>query len=166
LPPYVKVGELFRSCSFNWYPYKWPRRPKHVVVLNNKCVSIHECVPRWLQFFLTYSMEPSPSLESNRFAASQEIPRIVWNPKFHYRIQKCPPPVPITSQLDPVHIPTSYFLKIHLNIIIPSMPGCPKWSLSLRFPHQNPLYASPLTHTRYMPRPSHSSRFYHPNNNG
>ena len=24
------------------------------------------------------------------------------------------------------------------------MPGSPKWSLSFRFPHQNPIYASPL----------------------
>ena len=32
--------------------------------------------------------------------------------------------------------------------------------------HQNPLYTSPLPHTCYMPRPSHSSRFYHPNNIG
>ena len=24
------------------------------------------------------------------------------------------------------------------------MPGSPKWSLSLRFPHQNPVYASRL----------------------
>ena len=60
--------------------------------------------------------------------------------------------------------PTSYFLKIHLNIILQSMPGSPKWSLSLRFPHQNPVYASPLPYTRYMPRPSHSSRFDYPNN--
>ena len=51
-----------------------------------------------------------------------------------------------------------------LNIALPS-PGSPKWSLSLRF-HQNPVYASPLPHTRYMPRPSHSSRFYHPKNIG
>ena len=29
-----------------------------------------------------------------------------------------------------------------------------------------PVYASPLTHTRYMPCPSHSSRFYHPNDIG
>jgi len=32
--------------------------------------------------------------------------------------------------------------------------------------HQNPVYASPLTHTRNMPRPSHSSLFYHPKNIG
>ena len=79
---------------------------------------------------------------------------------------KYPPPVPILSQLDPVHTPTSYFLKIDLNVIRPSTPWSPKWSPSLRFPHQNSVYASPLPHTRYMPIPSHFSRIYHPNNIG
>ena len=115
---------------------------------------------------LTHSMEQSPSWQANRFSASQEIPGILWNPKVHYRIQKCPPPVPVLSQLDPVHTPTSHFLKIHLNIILLCTPGSPKCSLSHRFPHLNPVYASPLLHTRYIPRPSHSSRFYQLNDNG
>ena len=111
-------------------------------------------------------MEQSPSWEAKWFSAGQETPRISWNPKVLYHILKCPPPVPILSQLDPVHTLTSYFLKIHYNIILPPMPGSPQWSLSLKFLHQNPVYVSCLTHTCYMPRPPYSSRFDHPNNIG
>ena len=58
------------------------------------------------------SMQQSPSREANGFSANQEIPRILWNPKFHYSSHKCPPPVPTLNQLDPIHTPTSHFLKI------------------------------------------------------
>ena len=82
--------------------------------------------------------------------ASQESPRILWNPKVHYLIQKCPPPIPILSQLHPVPTTHSHFLKIHLNIMLPSTSGSPQWSLSLRFPHQNLVQTSPLPHTCHM----------------
>ena len=55
-------------------------------------------------------MVHSPSWEANWFAASQEIPRILWNPKVHFRTNKRPPPVPILGQPYPVHIPTSHLL--------------------------------------------------------
>ena len=119
-----------------------------------------------LTYLLTYSMVQSPSWEANLFAASQEIPRISRNPKVHYRTHKHPPPVSILGQPNPVHIPTSHLLEILPNIIYPSTPRSPQWSPSLRFPHQNPIHPPLLTHTRHMPSPSHSSRFYHPHNIG
>ena len=98
-----------------------------------------ELIPTYLfTYLLTYSTEQSPSWETNSFSASQEISRILWNPKVHYRIHKCPLPVPILSPFNPVHTPKSHFLKIHLNIKLPSTPGSPHLSLSLGFLHQIP----------------------------
>ena len=86
---------------------------------------------------LIYTKEQSPSQEANMSSACHEIPRTLWNPKTHYRILKSPPPGPILSQIKPLHAP-------YLNIILPSKSGPSKWSFSLRFPHQNPVYTSSL----------------------
>ena len=100
-------------------------------------------------YLLTYSMVQSPSWEANWFACSQEIPRILWNPKVHYLTHKRPPPVPILCQPNPVLIPTSQLLEIHPNIIHPSTPRSPQWSLPSGFPTKTlyaPLY-SPIRAT-------------------
>jgi len=101
---------------------------------------------------LTHSMVQSPSWAANWFAASQEIPRISRNPKVYYRTHKRPPPVCILGQPNPVPIPTSHLLQIHPNIIHPSMPRSPLWSLSLRFPHQDPTHTPLLTQVGYLLR--------------
>jgi len=79
------------------------------------------------------------------FEASQEILRISRNPTVHYRTHKRPLPVPKLGQPNPVRIPTSHLLEIHPNIIHPSTPGSPQWSLSLRFPPPRP-YTPPSPH--------------------
>ena len=73
----------------------------------------------------------------------KKFPAFLWNPEVHYRTHKRPPPVPILGQPNAVHIPTSHLLEIHPNNIHPSTPRSSQWSLSLRFPHQDPIPPSP-----------------------
>ena len=75
------------------------------------------------------SMEQNPSWEPNRSWASQEIPRILCNPKVHYHIHKRPPVVPPLGYSNPVHASPSHFLEICFNIILPSTPRFYEWSL-------------------------------------
>jgi len=76
-----------------------------------------------ITYLLTYILTPWSRVLLEKltgFQLAKKFPRILQNPKVHYRTHQYPPPVPILSQLDPVHTPhtpTSHCLKIRLNII-------------------------------------------------
>jgi hypothetical protein len=91
--------------------FLWPRQQVHYCIRKSSPLGrvLNPLNPSFLTYLITYllthSMEQRPSWEANRFSASQEIPRILWNQKVHYRIHKCSPPVPILNHIDPVSEP-------------------------------------------------------------
>jgi len=126
-------------------------------------------VALWSHYLLTYLftflLQGAESFwESNRVSPSVEIPPILWNPKVHYVIHKCQPPVHILIHIETVHVLTSHFLKIHPNIIVPSTPGFSTLSFFIGFSHLNFVHTFTLPHTCYMLCPPQSSPFDPPNN--
>jgi hypothetical protein len=80
---------------------------------------------RWIQSIssqpFVFCLELSTTREATSCSATQELPSILWNPKFHYRIHKSPSLVLILSQTNPDHTTSSYRSNIHFNIILPHM---------------------------------------------
>jgi hypothetical protein len=61
-------------------------------------------------------MQQIPFWEANNHSATQDIPRLSWNQKVHYRVYKSRPLAPTLSQMNPVHILSPYFPKVHSNL--------------------------------------------------
>jgi hypothetical protein len=148
-----------RNEKYNIYRY-WTQESRHVLKLekgNSHLISETWVFPYGGNAPPPYSMDQSVSWENNGLQLVKIFPEFYGTRKFITAFTSPPPPtcpytVPARSSPFP-HIPlledSSYYL-------LPS----------LRFSNPKPVYASPLPHTRYMRRPSHSSRFYHPNNIG
>jgi hypothetical protein len=68
-------------------------------------------------------MQLSTSWEYEIYTVNQEISSLLWHPKVHCRVQKSPPPIPILSQLNPVHNLPFRMAVIHFIIILQFMPG-------------------------------------------
>jgi len=72
-------------------------------------------------YLLTYSMQQSPSSETNQFPVSEEIPRVLCNPQSQLPAT-CPNSEP--NQFSPCTHPTAWIsiliLPSHLNLSLPS----------------------------------------------
>ena len=107
-------------------------------------------------------MDQIPSLRAHRFAASQHIPCILWNPKVHYLVTSAQH-LSLSSARSIQSVPTEttswqsiLILLFHLRLSFPNglfpSGSSPKPCTYLSFPH-----------SYYMPLPSHASRFDYPN---
>jgi hypothetical protein len=68
----------------------------------------------------TATFEPSPSSEADSSSASAKIPRILKNPKIHYRVHYNTPSNLIASQFNPIHIVDSISPRSTFNTFFPS----------------------------------------------
>jgi hypothetical protein len=71
---------------------------------------------------LTSAMDYRLYWEGSSLLVTQGTPRLLCNRKFHYVDDKRSSLKPTLSQMNPVHVITRDFLKIHLNIILPPTP--------------------------------------------
>jgi hypothetical protein len=93
--------------------------------------------------FDTYLLtELRPSWGAAKCAATQELPRFLWNPKVQCSVNKSLPLVPILSHINAIHtIPPSLPL-IHFIIVHLPMSWSSQWSLSFWISYHYPIHSS------------------------
>jgi hypothetical protein len=86
---------------------------------------LHFHIRLYIHNYVTNFMELSRYWEAANCAVTQELLSILWSLKFHYRVHKSAPLVPILCQIDSVHTNPSYLrsiliLSTHLYFGLPS----------------------------------------------
>jgi hypothetical protein len=93
-----------------------------------------------LTAMLSNWMQHCPPWQTNGSAAGQQICRLWWNPKVHYRVRNRQSPVPTLCQTNPIHVPQSnllgcsfqHYSRIYAYVFQVFFP--------FRFLHQSPLW--------------------------
>jgi hypothetical protein len=113
---------------------------------------------------VTSCSEQSPSWQANSHSSRQEIHRLLWNQKVHYRLHKSPPLVTILSQMSTIHTFPPDFPKIRYNIILSPEFRSSELYLTFRFCIQYFVCISYLSHACCMSRLSQPPSLDNPNN--
>jgi len=101
-------------------------------------------------YLLTYLLTPCNTVRLEKLTGTQlvkKFPAFYGTQKFITTFTSVRHLSLTLSQLDPVHKPISHFLKINLNIILPSIPGSSNWVFPSGFPTKN-LYTHLLSSIR------------------
>jgi len=100
-------------------------------------------------YWQTNRVAQSPFREADSSSVSPEIPLVLWNLKFHYRVHKSPPLVPFLIQTNPVRHISTFSFNMHFSIIQSTFRSS-RWSVLFTFTYENPVHISLLS--RYYPR--------------
>jgi len=109
----------------------------HMRLRHQMKISLHQGIHDTINsvtYLLTYLLTPWCRVLLEKLTVLQlvkKFPAFHGTPRFITALTS----VRHLGQPNPAHILTSHLLEIYPNIIHPSTPRSPQWSLSLRFPH-------------------------------
>ena len=159
MKPFCESVNLHMVCNFFVIHSLLPRT-RGIVAAHVLTLSLYRNTEREsFRCLIPYSVERKPSWEAKSSSATK-FPAFYGTRKFitaYTRSRECY--LFIFWARSSQYIPTSLFLKIHFNIILPPTPGSFKLFSSRTFPHWNSVCTSPLLHTCYMPCPFQPSGF-------
>jgi len=88
----------FKSCIWTAFPLT----TRHQFGTHSLTALARKLIPL-LEHSCNHTIPHGRVLLCNSHSASQEIPRLLWNPEFHFRLHNSLPLDPNLSQMNPVH---------------------------------------------------------------
>jgi len=113
------VNWMIQHILCVWFHWDW-----QLLVTEGAKICGNQCNNNYNSYLLHYCTEQNPSWDGNRLPTSP-IPRMLWNPKAHYRVFKSPRPVPVLSQINPIHaihltsVRYILILSSHIRLAVP-----------------------------------------------